>query len=62
MAESKLSLIQKENLHEIIQNLSVFFDKFCRGCKERDVVTNAWEEIANSLEFLRNGTYYISKA
>ena len=59
MAESKLNFIQKNNLYEIIHNLSFFFDK---SCKERDVVTNAWEEIANSLAFLRNGTYYISKA
>ena len=52
MAESKLNFIQKNNLYEIIH----------KSCKERDVVTNAWEEIANSLVFLLNGTYYISKA
>ena len=44
MAESKLSLIQKENLYEIIHNMPVSFDKSCKGCKERDVVTNAWKK------------------
>ena len=58
MAESKLSLIQEENLCEIIPNYPVIFGKSCKGCKERDAVTHKWEEIANSLEFIRDGTYY----
>ena len=37
MAETRLSLMQKENLYEIIHNLPVFFDKSCIVCKERDV-------------------------
>ena len=40
MAETKLSLIQNENLCEIIHNLLVICDKLCKGCKERDAVTN----------------------
>ena len=58
MAECRLSLIQKENLCEIIHNYPVIFDKSCKGQKERDVITNAWEEIANSLEFISDVTYY----
>ena len=58
MAENKLSLIQEENLCEVIPNYPVIFDKSCKGCKERDTVTHKWEEIANSLEFIRDGTYY----
>ena len=34
MAESKLGLIQKENLWEIIHNLPVTLDKSCKGYKE----------------------------
>ena len=58
MAECKLSLIQKENLCEIIHNYPVIFDKSCNGQKERDAITNASEEIANSLEFISDVTYY----
>ena len=56
MTERKLSLIQEENLCEIIQNYSAIFDKPCKWYKERDSVTNAWEGVANSLEFIRDGT------
>ena len=58
MVESKLSLMQKENLYEITHNLPVISDKSCWGYKERDAEPNAWEEIANSLDFIRDGTYY----
>ena len=58
MAESNLSLILKENLCETIRNLPVIFGKSWKEYKVRDAKTNAWEEIANSLEFLRDGTYY----
>ena len=52
MAESKLSLMQEEDLFEIIYNYPVNFDYSCKRYKKRDTVTYAWEEIANSLEFL----------
>ena len=58
MAECKLGLIQKESLCEIIHNYPVIFDKSCKAQKERDAITNAWEEIANSLEFISDVTYY----
>ena len=41
MAESKVSLIQKENLGEIIHNLLVSLQK---EYKDRDAVTNAWQK------------------
>ena len=58
MVDSKLSLIQKNNLCEIIHNLPVTFEKLCKGYKERDAVTNVWEEIADSLVFIHDGMYY----
>ena len=58
MAESKLSLMHEENLCEIIYNYHFIFDKSCKRNKERDAVANAWEEIANSLEFIRDSTYH----
>ena len=58
MAESKLRLIQKQNQCEIIHNLPVIFDKSCKRYKETDAVINAWEEMANSLEFIRDDMCY----
>ena len=40
MAESKLSLIPKENQCGIIHNLPVIFDKSCKRYNERDAVIN----------------------
>ena len=59
MAESKLNLMQKKNPYESIHNLSVIFI-FTNHAKDtkKDAVTNAREEIANSLEFIRDGMYY----
>ena len=59
MAESKLSLIQKENRCNIIHNLPAIFDKSCKGYKERDAATNVKKEMENSLEFIHDGMYYI---
>ena len=58
MAESELSLMQENNLREIIHNYPIILDKLCKGYKERDAIANAWKKIANSLEFIRDGTYY----
>ena len=58
MAKSRINLIQEDNLCEIIHNLPFFFVKAYKGYKERDAVTNAWEEITKSLAFTRDGTYY----
>ena len=55
---SKLSLIQKENLCEIIRNYPVILIKSCKRYKERDAVTYVLEKIANFLEFIHDGTYY----
>ena len=52
MAESKLSLMQEEDLFEIIYNYPVNFDYSCKRYKKRDTVTYAWDKITNSLEFL----------
>ena len=57
MIESKLSLMEKENLYEIIHNLPLNFGKSWEGYKDM-LQKNAWEKIANSLAFIRDGTYY----
>ena len=53
-----LVLLQEENLCETIRKYPVIFNKSCNRYKESDAVANAWEEIANSLEFIRDGMHY----
>ena len=57
MAKNKLCLILEESLCETIHYHAVIFDKSCKGYKEINAVTNAWEKMANSLECIRGGTY-----
>ena len=39
--------------------VSVIFDKSLKGYKEKDAEANAWDKIANSLDFIPDGMYYI---
>ena len=57
MSKSKLSLMQEEKPCETIHYYPVIFDNSCKGYKETDAVTNTWDEIANSLEFICDDTY-----
>ncbi|XP_057302855.1 uncharacterized protein LOC130637019 [Hydractinia symbiolongicarpus] len=51
----KLSFEEEEKLAFRVEDYPCLFDKTDRGYKEKDCVKNAWEEVANSLEFLENG-------
>ena len=42
-------------LAEKVEHFPVMYDKHVKCCKERDVVTNAWDAVASDLEFLENG-------
>ena len=55
---SKLSLIQKENLCEIIRNYPIILNKSCKRYKERDAGTYVLEKIAIFPEFIHDGMYY----
>ena len=54
--ENKLDIFQEENLCELVHQCPVIFDK---GYKEKDAEVNAWNEIANSLDLIPDGIYYI---
>ena len=53
--QMSLSLVQVENLCELVRQYPILFDKSQKGYKERDAVSNAWEEVASSLEFIHDG-------
>ena len=42
-------------LAEKVKYFPVLYDKQVKGYKERDVVTNAWDTVANDSEFVENG-------
>ena len=53
--ENKFSIVQEENLCELIRQYPVIFDKSHKGYKEKDVGENAWQGIASALDFLSTG-------
>ena len=56
---SKLDIVQEENLCELVRQFPVIFDKSHKGYKEKDAEVKAWNEIANSLDSILDGMYYI---
>ena len=52
-----LCLQEEEILAEKVQGFPVFYDKRVKGFKEKDAVQNAWEKVAESLDFAENGNF-----
>ena len=50
-----LPLIEEELLAETVKLYPVLYDKRAPGYKEKDVVFNAWGEVADKLDFVENG-------
>ena len=57
--ENKSDIAQEENLCELVRQFPVIFDKSHKGYKEKDAEVNAWNETANSLDFIPDGMHYI---
>ena len=57
--ENKLHIVQEENLCELVRQFPVIFYKFQKGYKEKDAEVNTQNEIANFLDFIPDGMYYI---
>ena len=53
--ENKLRIVQKENLSGLVCQYPVIFSKSNKGCQEKDMEENAWQEIASTLDFLLTG-------
>ena len=49
------SLKQEEILCEKIREHPLLYDKSHKGYKEKTAVENAWNDVANQLEFIENG-------
>ena len=56
-----ISLYDEEKLTEEVRKYPVIYDKCHKGYMERDVVLNAWKEIAENLPFLENGNDILHK-
>ena len=52
-----LCLQEEEMLAEKLQGFPVLYDERVKGFKEKDVVQNAWEKVAESLDFAENGNF-----
>ena len=56
MADKKcLSLQEEELLSEEVQFFPCLYDRTQKSYKEKDVVRNAWNSVAEKLEFIENG-------
>ena len=48
---------EEEMLAEKVQGFPVLYDKRVKGFKEKNAVQNAWEKVAESLDFAENGNF-----
>ena len=51
----------EEMLEKKVKGFPVLYDKRIKGFKRKDAVQNAWEKVAESLEFAENGNFTKSK-
>ena len=52
-----LSIQENELLSETVRKNTCLYDKSRKEYKDKIVVTNAWKEVADQLEFTNNGWY-----
>ena len=52
-----LCLQKEEMLAEKVQGFPVLYDRRVKGFKEKDAVQNAWEKMAEILDFEENGNF-----
>ena len=57
----QLNLKEEEMLAEKVKLFPVLYNKQEKGYKEKDVVINAWNAVANELEFVENGKKFFFK-
>ena len=48
---------EEEMLAEKVQGFPVLYDKRVKDFKEKNAVQNAWEKVAESLDFAENGNF-----
>ena len=52
-----LCLADEERLSEIVKTLPGFYDKTTKGYKEKGASANAWNKVAEQLDFIEDGQY-----
>ena len=50
--DNKLSIVQKENICELVRQYPAIIDKSHKGYTEKNLEEDAWQEIASALDFL----------
>ena len=50
-----LCLADEERLSEIVKTLPGFYDKTTKGYKEKGAPANAWNKVAEQLDFIEDG-------
>ena len=50
-----LCLANEERLSQIVKTLPCLYDKTAKGYKEKDVSANAWNKVAEQLDFIEDG-------
>ena len=54
-----INIAEEEILAETVKGYPCLFDKTDKGYKEKDVVINAWSEVAKQLDFVENGNLFL---
>lgn len=57
MAAFTLCLAEEERLAEVVKSFPCLYDKTKKGYKEKDAVSNAWNSVADNLDFINDGMY-----
>ena len=62
MEKVSLDISREEELLETVRSFLVLYDKPHKSFKEKDVVKNAWNGVAMTLEVIQTGNYFYFSA
>ena len=55
----RTALQENEELAETVQTFPCLYDKLGKEYKDKNVVQNAWKEVAGQLDFIENSKFFI---
>ena len=53
-----LQISREDELWETVRSFPVLYNRSLEGFKEKDAVKNAWDVVAEALEFIPTGDYF----
>ena len=53
-----LQISREDELWETVRSFPVLYNRSLEGFKEKDAVKNAWDVVAEALEFIQTGDYF----